>query len=59
MLLTLLMKEIKCFIKCHCFNRYNLATSKTQARTLDPGPGLWTRTLDPDSENLDPEKPGP
>ena len=52
------MNEIKCFIKWHCFNRYNLATSKTQAWTRDPGPGLSTRTLDLDSENLDLEKHG-
>ena len=32
-----------------------MTTSKTWTRTLDPGPGPWTRTL----KNLDPEKPGP
>ena len=34
---------------------YQMTTSKTWTRTLDPGPRPWTRTL----KNLDPEKPGP
>ena len=36
-----------------------LEISKTWTRTLDPDPGLGPWTLDPDPENLGPEKLGP
>ena len=39
---------VETFLKSH----FDMATSKTWTRALDPGPGPWT-------PNPDPEKPGP